>query len=177
MSKSGRKTDWGAFIIGVLVAICGFIIMVWPGLSLVMLAEIAGAWLLVAAVFSFVTWARTRKVVSGSGWTLANAICDLILGIMFLMHPLVAAGVIPLLVGCFVVSYGIFAIATAIGMRSVIGSGWGLMVLNGIVSLLCGVLFIVFPAFFAIYLGVFLIMRGVTMTVLSVTAPGQMSAY
>lgn len=174
-NKSGRKTDWAAFIIGILVALCGIVIMVWPGLSLVMLAEIAGVWLLVAAVFGFITWGRTHKVVSGSGWTMANAICDVILGLMFLTHPIVAAGVIPLLVGCFVVAYGIFAIATAISMRSTIGSGWGIMVLNGIISLLCGILFIVFPAFFAIYLGVFMVMRGVTMTVLSVTAPGQMT--
>ena len=51
------------------------------------------------------------------------------------------------------------------------------MVANGIVAVLCGVLFLMSPEFFAIYLGIFLIMRGVTMSVLGVTAPNQISYF
>lgn len=169
------STDWGAFFVGILVAIAGIIVLAWPGLTLVMLAQIAGVGLLVAAVFDGIKWWRIRGVVDGAGWTLVSGICNLILGVMFLIHPLVAAGVITLLVGCFVVVYGAFAIAAGFGMRNLVGSGWGWMVANGIVSVLCGVLFLLNPEFFAIYLGVFLIMRGVTMSVLGVIAPKQTS--
>lgn len=173
--KERSSVDWGAIIIGILVALAGAIVLLWPGLSLVMLAQIAGVGLLVAAVFNVVAWWRMRKTVSGAGWTLVNGICDLILGIMFLVHPVVAAGVITTMVGCFVIVYGGFAIAAGFGMRSLVGSGWGWMVANGIVSIICGIFFLLNPAFFAIYLGVFLMMRGVTMSVLGVTAPNQIN--
>ncbi len=170
-----QSIDWGAFFVGILVALAGIVVLAWPGLSLVMLAQIAGVGLLVAAIFDAVAWWRMRKVVDGAGWTLVSGICDLILGVMFLIHPIVAAGVITILVGCFVIVYGGFAIAAGFGMRNLVGSGWGWMVANGVVSIICGLLFLLNPAFFAIYLGVFLIMRGVTMSVLGVTAPNQIT--
>lgn len=168
-----KHTDWASFFLGVLVAITGVLVLSWPGLTLVMLAEIAGIWLLVAAGFGFASWARARKEVKGAGWTLASAICDAILGLMFLIHPLVAASVIPMLAGCFVLVYGIFALGLGVGMRSITGSGWGIMMLNGVIAILCGILFVLFPAFFAMYLGIFLIMRGITISVLSVSAPDE----
>ncbi len=176
-SNMKRAIDWGAFFVGILVAIAGLIVLAWPGLTMVMLAQIAGIGLLAAAVFDGVKWWRMRNTVQGAGWTLVNGICNLILGIMFLVHPIVAAGVITILVGCFVIVYGGFAIAAGFGMRNLVGSGWGWMVANGIVAVLCGVLFLMSPEFFAIYLGIFLIMRGVTMSVLGVTAPNQISYF
>lgn len=172
---SGTKAsiDWGAFFVGILVALAGILVLAWPGLTMVMLAQIAGVGLLVAAVFDFVAWWRTRNIVQGAGWTLVSGICDLILGIMFLVHPVIAAGVITIVVGCFVIVYGGFSIAAGFGMRAIVDSGWGWIVANGIVSVICGALFLISPEFFAIYLGVFLIMRGVTMSVLGVTAPKQ----
>lgn len=174
-SSQGTKhsTDWGAFFVGILIALAGIIVLAWPGLTLVMLAQIAGIGLLAAAVFDAIKWWRIRGTVDGAGWTLVSGICDLILGIMFLVHPIVAAGVISLLVGCFVVVWGGFTIAAGFGMRKIVGSGWGWIVANGIVSVLCGALFLMSPEYFAIYLGIFLIMRGVTMSVLGVTAPNQ----
>lgn len=168
-----RSIDWGAFFIGILVALAGLIVLAWPGLTLVMLAQIAGIGLLAAAIFDGVKWWRIRGAVDGAGWTLVNGICNLILGIMFLVHPIVAAGVITILVGCFVIIYGGFAIAAGFGMRGLMSSGWGWMVANGAVSIICGILFLISPELFAIYLGIFLIMRGVTMSVLGVTAPNQ----
>lgn len=174
MTTDTKKTDWASFFLGILVAISGIIILAWPGLTLVMIAEIAGVWLLIAGGFSFAAWWRT-KGISGAGWTLANAICDVILGLMFLIHPLVAASVIPVLAGFFVIVYGIFAVVAGIGMKKLFGSASAIMILNGIIAFICGILFIMFPASFAIYLGIFLIMRGVTITVLSVMAPGETS--
>ncbi|MCI9129729.1 MAG: hypothetical protein HFJ65_05425 [Eggerthellaceae bacterium] len=173
MAATTSKRDWGAFFVGILVALAGIIVMVWPGLSLVMLAQIAGVGLLVAGVYDFFVWWKIRGT-DGAGWTVLSGICDIILGIMFLVHPIVAAGVITLLVGCFVVVYGAFAIAAGFGLRKISGSMWGLMVANGILSLLCGVLFIIYPEFFAIYLGVFLLMRGVTMSVMGASSPNIM---
>ena len=171
-TTSATKRDWGLFFAGLLVAILGIVVMAWPGLTLVMLATMAGIGFIVAGIFDIITWWRARNATDGAGWTLVTGILDLIVGAMFLIHPLVAAGVLTFLCGCFVIAYGIFAIITGIGMRKM-GSGWWLMVLNGVVSIFCGIMFVMLPEFFVIYLGVFLIMRGVTMSIYGVIAPSD----
>lgn len=163
------KYDWGLFFGGLLVAICGIAVIFWPGATLEILALVAGVGFLVAGIFNFGTWIRTHNYVDGSGWTLANAICDVILGLMFLIHPIVGAGVITFLVGCFTVAYGAFAIVSSISLRRVTGTWWA-MLLNGIISLLCGWFFIFSPGFFAIFLGVFIVMQGVTMSIYGLTS-------
>ncbi len=171
-AHNANKSDWGLFFGGVLVALCGIAVIFWPGATLELLAIVAGVGFLVAGVFNFATWIRTHNYLKGSGWTLANAICDVILGIMFLVHPLVGAGVITFLVGCFAVAYGAFAIASSFSLRRVADTWW-IMLLNGIMSILCGWFFIFSPEFFAIFLGVFVVMQGVTMSIYGIAFPNN----
>lgn len=164
MTAQTAGRDWGLFFAGIALVIAGIIIYFWPGLTLVSIAIIAGILLLVGGVFDLVSYFRLRGTGLTSGWAVVNAICSIILGIMFLVHPMVSATVIPLLAGAFVLVYGIIAIVAAISLRQA-GTSWGLMLLNGIVSILCALMFMFMPASFAIFLSVFLIMRGVTMCV------------
>lgn len=170
-ASTGRVgRDWGLFVWGILVVLCGIIILAWPDLSMVSIAIAAGAMLLVSGVFDTITYFRLRKSGTTTGWALVNAICSIILGLMFLIHPLVTASVIPFLAGVFVFCYGIMAIVTGVGLRG-FGMGAGWMVANGIISLLCAVMFMFVPGTFVIFLGIFLIMRGVTMSILGITMP------
>lgn len=164
--------DWGLFFWGVLLLLCGIVVMLWPGLSLVSIAIVAGAMLLVSGIFDVVAYFRLRKTGLETGWALVNAICSIILGIMFLVHPIVTASVIPFMAGIFVLVYGIMAIAAGVGLRSYgTGAGWGWMIANGIISILCALMFMFMPAAFVIFLGIFLVMRGITMAVFGLTMP------
>lgn len=173
-NSSGR--NWGLLFAGIAAAIVGIIILAWPGLSLVSIAIIAGAMLIVGGVVDLASYFRLRGTDLTSGWAVVNAICSLILGIMFLVHPIAAASVIPMLAGIFVLCYGVIAVAAAVSLRKM-GPGWGLMLLNGVISLLCGFMFIFMPGSFAIFLGVFLIMRGVTMAIFGVMSPKSVLPY
>ncbi len=165
-SRSGR--NWGLFIVGLLVALGGFVFLFWPGASLIAITQVAGALLIVGGIFDFVAYSQDRKYGTQTGWAIVNGICCILLGLMFLVHPIVSAAVLPFLVGVFVTAYAIVSIIAAFGMRN-LGSIWGFMLANGLVSLLCGIMFITMPASFVIFLGVFMIMRGVTMCVYGVT--------
>ncbi len=162
--------DWGLFFWGILLLVCGFVVMAWPDLSLVSIAIAAGAMLLVGGVFDAVAYFRLRKTGLETGWALVNAICSIILGIMFLVHPIVTASVIPFMAGIFVLVYGIMAIVAGVGLRG-LGAGWGWMIANGIISILCAFMFMFMPASFVIFLGIFLVMRGITMAVFGLTMP------
>ncbi len=162
--KAGRKFDWSLIASGVLVFLMGIVVMTWPGLSLVSIAIMAGVILLVSGVGGIVSYTNLRGFVPGAGWVLANAICDLLLGVLFIAFPLSAAAMLPWLAGIFVICYSIYAIIAGVAMRRVFSS-WVLMLATGIVGLLCGIMFMTNPGFFVIFLGIFLLMRGVTLTI------------
>ncbi|WP_253904805.1 HdeD family acid-resistance protein [Adlercreutzia sp. ZJ473] len=164
------KRDWGLFFSGVALFIAGLIVAFWPGLTLVTIAAFVGVMMLIAGVFDMVAYVRFRKKMEHSGWALVNALCNLVLGAMFLLHPIITAAVIPWVAGAFVAGYGVIAIVSAVRLRKV-GPGWGLMLANGIVSVLCGIMFVFLPVAFAVFLGVFLAMRGVTMATFGLIAP------
>ena len=161
-SQTGSKIDWSLVLGGLLILIVGAVCIFWPGITLVTVAIVVGCALIAASAFDFVVYFRTRNTAQHSGWTLVNAILDLILGIMFLAHPVVAAEVITFFLGVLMICYGVFAFAMSFSLRKVTGKWW-IMLLNGIISSLCGLLFFISPAFFAIYLGAFLMVRGATM--------------
>ncbi|WP_165061942.1 HdeD family acid-resistance protein [Adlercreutzia sp. ZJ154] len=162
------KRDWGLVIGGILFFIAGLVMFFWPGLSLVVIAQMAGALMLVGGIVDIIHYFQFRKTGLTSGWAIVSAICSIILGLMFLLHPIVTAGVLPFIVGMFVIAYAIIAIVTAISVRKM-GSTWGVMLVNGIISLLCGLMFVFMPDTFAIFLSVLLLMRGITMCILGLT--------
>lgn len=165
-----KKHDWGMFFLGILLIICSFILMMWPETTLITIALFAGFMLLFAAGGDLATFFNVPKGTDGRGWIMANAIIDIILGGMFIIHPVATASVIPWLAGGFIVGYGIIAIISSIGLRSY-GSTWLLLLLNGILSIVIGILFFVDPTYFVWLICFFLIMRGVLMCVYGIVAP------
>ena len=158
-----RKHDWGLVVAGVLLIICALFFLVAPGLTLVTITAIAGAAFLVSGVFDIVNYIRFRKVTNMSGWVIAYAVLDIVIGLMFLIHPLAFAAVIPWVIGAFFLIFGIFEIVGAFRVRKMGVPLWGWMVFSGIVGALCGITFFVAPASFSIFLSVFILMRGVSL--------------
>lgn len=167
---TGAKRDWGLVVGGIALVIIGFVLLLWPGLTMVSVATLAGIMFLVAGVLDIVNIFRFREQGSSIAWAVVNAVLNVVLGVLFLWHPLTGAIVLAWWLGAFIMAYGVFAIATAVGMRGA-GTGWGWMLCNGIVSVICGVAFFFMPEMFAYFLGFFLMMRGVTMAVYGATAP------
>ena len=164
------KHDWGLILSGIAIALIGLIVVMWPGLSLATLSIMAGIMFLVAGVVDVIGYIRTRKEIKVSGWALVNAICDIVLGALFLLYPATGAFVITWVAGAFVIAYGIFAIMGAFALRGT-GISWGWMLFSGIMGIICGAMFFLTPEFFALFLGFFLMVRGVTLAVYGVTAP------
>ncbi len=169
-TASQKKRDWGMIVIGILLVISAFVIMLWPGMTLVTLAIVAGVMFLFAGGADLSQYFRVRTMTQGAGWILVNAILDIILGAMFIIHPIAAAQVLPWLAGMFVIFYGIMVIVASVGMRSM-GSVWVLTLLNGILSIVIGILFFVNPAYFVWFLGFFLAWRGAMMCVYGFMCP------
>ena len=144
-----RRHDWGLIVAGALLVLLAIFITAFPGLTMATITAILGAGFLV--------------FTSPSPWMIVYAVLDIIIGVMLLLHPIVFSGVISWLVGIFVVAFGIIEIAGAIQLHKFSMPMWGWMVFSGIVDILCGVVFFVYPAMLAVFLAVFVIMRGVSL--------------
>mgnify|MGYP002510459363 FL=1 len=166
------KRDWGMFAVGIALVIVGFVCLWAPGLTLLSVAAIVGAMFLVVGVFDVYAYARYRKSMSLSGWLVAYALCDIVLGVMFLANPIIAAEVVPWVAGAFMAAYGVFQIFAAVRLRTAISWGW--LIASGVLSVLCGICFFVWPGSFAIFLGFFLMMRGVTLAVYGATPQAEL---
>ena len=160
-----KKHDAGLVVAGVLLVLCAFLLFFAPGVALVTLTAIAGAAFLVSGVFDIVAYVRFRAAMSLSGWAVAYAVLDIVVGLMLLVHPFAFAAVIPWVVGFFFALFGAVEIAGSLRVRKVGAPMWGWMLFSGIVSALCGLAFFVAPATLSIFLAVFVLMRGASLVV------------
>ncbi len=169
-----KKRDWSLFVMGVVVFLIGGIILLWPETSWYTLVLIAGVFLIIEAIFSIVIYVRYRSRIQGAGWIIANAVINVILGLMFLIHPVIAGDVIPWVVGIFSLIYGVMAIFGGIFMRDSGSLRW-VMIVGGIVGILCGILFISVPILFVIFLGAFFLVRGISIAIFALTGTPALS--
>ena len=158
-----KKHDAGLIVAGILLIVCAFLFLLAPGVTLVTLTAIAGAAFLVSGIFDVITYVRFREAMSLSGWALAYAVLDIVIGLMFLIHPIAFAAVIPWVIGFFFAVFGVVEIVGSLRIRKGGAPMWGWMLFSGIVSVLCGITFFVAPASFSIFLSVFILMRGVSL--------------
>ena len=112
-----RKHDWGLIVAGILLVLCAFFFVVAPGLTLVTISAIAGAAFLVSGIFDIINYVRFHKVMNLSGWAIAYAVLDIVIGLMFLIHPLAFAGVIPWVIGAFFIIFGAFEVGGSFRIR------------------------------------------------------------
>lgn len=112
--KVGR--NWGLFAAGIALVIIGFVLLMVPGLTLVSIAVIAGCMFLAAGIVDAYAYFKYREAEGLSGWALAYAICDIILGVLFIVHPIASAVVIPWVMGTFALFLGFFLMARGVQM-------------------------------------------------------------
>ena len=158
-----NKHDWGLVIAGVLLVICSMFFLFAPGLALVTITVIAGAAFLVSGIFDIVNYFRFRRAMDLSCWALAYGALDIVLGILFLVNPLVSAGALAWFIGAFFIVFGVFEVVGAFKVRNMGVSMWGWMLFSGIVGALCGLTFFIAPAMLGVFLSVFILMRGASL--------------
>ena len=175
-SKTKSNHNWGMFFTGILLIAASAIVFIWPGISMVTISIIAGIVLCVAGIFDFILYGTLKGYVKGAGWYIATGICDVILGVLFLLNPIATAEMLPWLAGIFVIAYGIASCFSGIGFSSFTGA-WAIMLLNGILSVVIGIMFLTMPASFVLFVAIYLAFRGVMMCVYGIIAPNSIATF
>ena len=138
--------NWWALALRGLVAILfGLIAFLNPRVTLAALVLLFGAYAVVDGIFAIIAGIRAAERHE-RWWPFAiEGLAGLVAGVITFVVPLATALALLYLVGFWAMFTGIFKIAAAIRLRKEIRGEW-LLILNGLFSVVFGVLLVVLPA-------------------------------
>lgn len=156
---------WAMALRGALAVLFGVVIFVWPGISLAVLVLLFGAYVLLDGIFAIVAGGRTHT------WPLlVVGLLGVAAGIITFLWPGITALVLLYIIAFAAIFRGIFEITAAIQWRRVLVNEW-LLILGGLVSLIFGVLLLVFPGAGALavvwLIGAYAVIFGIVLIILA----------
>lgn len=156
---------WVLLLRGIAAVLFGILAYRWPGLTLVALIFLYGAYALVDGV--------TAIFVAGSArawWMVFAGVLGIIAGVLTFIFPGITAFWLLILIASWAVVRGLFEIVTAIQLRKELTNEW-MLILGGIFSIIFGVLLFLNPAAGALtmvwLIGAYTLVFGIMMIVLS----------
>jgi uncharacterized membrane protein HdeD (DUF308 family) len=136
---------WAVALRGAFAILLGLIAFAMPPVFLASLVLVFGAYAIVDGVFAIVAGLRAAQRHE-RWWPLAlEGLVDILAGIIVFLLPAAALLAFLYLVSAWSIVTGLFRIAAAIRLRKQIEGEW-LLILNGALSVLFGVVIALFPA-------------------------------
>jgi uncharacterized membrane protein HdeD (DUF308 family) len=153
---------WSSTMVsGLLAAILGAVILLWPGPSIVAASAVFGVYLVVSGVALIALALRLPSSTASKVLNFIGGVASVILGILAFRH--FGDGYAVLLLATWIGVGGAATLGTVIADKQFPGRGWA--VFFGIVSVLAGVVTLVFPfdsiVTLALVGGVWLVVLGV----------------
>ncbi len=135
---------WALMIRGVVAILFGILAIVAPGVGLLSLIMIWGAYAIVDGVFGLVLAARGARAGRRWGWLLFAGIVSIAAGLITFAWPGITAVVLLTMIAVWALFTGIAEIGAAIQLRRYIRGEW-LLALSGVVSIVFSALLLLFP--------------------------------
>lgn len=156
---------WWLFIVrGVLAIVFGVLALIWPGATNLILVLMFGAFALVDGIFTVAAGITFHKYFERWWAVLLEGLAGILLGFVTFLWPGITTLALVFLIAAWAIVTGIFEIVAAIQFRRVIPGEW-VMILIGLLSIVLGILLIVFPAIGALSLvwliGIYAISAGI----------------
>jgi uncharacterized membrane protein HdeD (DUF308 family) len=138
------KCWWLLLLRGIAGVIFGVLAFIWPGLTLVTLVLLYGAFALVDGVLSLVAAFTGSAKPVPTWWLVVVGLLGIAAGIVTFLWPGITAIVLVLLIGAWALVHGIFEIIGAIQLRKEIDNEWWL-ILSGALSVIFGLIVLTAP--------------------------------
>lgn len=136
-SKQAIRYWWLLLAVGLLLLAVGILIFLFPARSYLELSMLLGWVILLAGILEVVLSATNRHFITGRGWMLAGGIIEMILGLVLIFNVALAATMLPLLLGFWLLMRAFSTIGLGSDMRTLEISGAGWTILMGILLLIC----------------------------------------
>lgn len=134
---------WLILLRGICAIVFGILAFSWPGITLLTLVLLYGAYALADGLFSLI--AAFKHGETGSRWWLALVgLCGIAAGILTFLWPGITGLILLFFIAGWAIAAGIFEIVGAIRLRKEISDEW-LLILSGIISVLFGLALLARP--------------------------------
>ena len=135
---------WLLLLRGICAIVFGVLAFIWPGMTLVTLVLLYGAFALVDGVISLIAaFSGSAKPVP-TWWLVVVGVLGIAAGVVTFVWPGITAILLVLFIGAWAFVHGIFEIIGAIQLRKEIDNEW-MLILGGLLSVAFGVLVLVAP--------------------------------
>jgi uncharacterized membrane protein HdeD (DUF308 family) len=118
-----RGTSWPFLVSGGVSVIAGLIALVLPGITILYLVLLLGAWILVSGVMEVYSALRIRNEISNEGWLILLGALRIVAGAIILAMPIVGALLTAAIFAAWAFLTGIAALALGLRLRQFAGQG------------------------------------------------------
>ncbi|MFO0994540.1 MAG: HdeD family acid-resistance protein [Hyphomicrobiales bacterium] len=138
------KNWWLLLLRGIAAIIFGILAFAWPGITLLSLVILYGAYALVDGVLS------VAAAIGGGGgaaprwWLVVVGLLGIAAGLLTFFWPQITALVLLMFIGAWALIHGVFEIIGAIRLRKEIDNEW-MLILSGALSVLFGAAMLIMP--------------------------------
>ncbi|NRQ33885.1 HdeD family acid-resistance protein [Nonomuraea sp. NN258] len=166
---AGFSRNWWLLLVrGIAAVVFGVLALFWPAITVLVLVICFGAYAIVSGAFSL--FAGFRHGQGSRGWLIFSGIIGILAGIVAFVWPGITSLALLYLIAFWAIFAGVAEIVAGIQLRKAITNEW-MLIVGGILSVIVGVLLIVWPGAgmisLAWLLGIFALLYGITMIVLS----------
>ena len=163
------KNWWMLLLRGIAAIIFGVLTFAWPGLTLLTLTTLYGAFAMVDGVLAIIA-AVAGGAPAPRWWLAVVGLLGIATGLLMFWMPGLTALVVLYFIAGWAIATGLFQIIGAIRLRKEIDNEW-FLILGGIISVLFGIAMMVAPGAGALALiwviGIYAIIIGVLLVALS----------
>lgn len=168
---------WLPLLRGIMLFALGIYALIEPGMTIAVLAQVIGIFVVVDGVFSVV--AGLMGAVPSRGWVIFRGVVEILVGLFVFANPVLVAGItasfIVFMLAFSAIVTGVFEIMAAIQDRKQIeGEGW--LILSGAISILFGIVIALAPLNFGLFmvrvLGVFAMIGAISLIVFAFKLKG-----
>lgn len=164
------KNWWVLLLRGIAAVVFGILAFAWPGITIVSLIILYGAYALVDGLFALYAAISGGTGAAPRWWMAVVGIAGVLAGVIAFAWPGITALTILLLIGAWAIVSGIFEIIGAVRLRKEIDNEWTL-ILHGALSVIFGVLLMAMPGAGALamvwVIGAYAIAAGILMIALA----------
>jgi len=158
---------WALALRGVFAVLFGLLTFLIPGITLLTLVLLFGAYAILDGVFDIISAVRAP----GRHWPLVlEGVVGIIIGILTFLWPGITTMVLLYLIAFWAIFTGVLEIVAGIRLREVIANEW-LLILMGVLSVLFGFLILIFPGAGAlaiiIWIGAYSLLFGIMLIALA----------
>ncbi len=157
------KNWWALAIRGIIAVLFGIFTFIIPGMALIYLVLLWGAWALLDGAFNI---AASFRGAAHHWALLIEGIIGVLAGVLTFLWPGITAIALLYVIAFWAIVTGVLEIAAGVRLRQAIANEW-LFILMGVVSILFGVFILIAPGAGAlaivIWIGVYAFIFGVIM--------------